>query len=161
LKPLITLLALALLAFAVFAIVPHSPPDGPFSTALKYDGMYKGYPTDPVSFSSFTQVVETRVGGSSVVHKSPGATAYSNLTITLPTTGFRNDTSLRSWYDAPLRGKKDMLVEIRSGAPTVFAVYMFYISEPVSRRTINKGGTLYAIYTFTCNSFEKDREVVG
>jgi len=163
LKPLIALFALLLLALAAWAL-PMPVPDGPFSTVLKYDGAYKAHPTNPVEFSSFTQVVETRLGGETVTHKSPGATTYSKLLVTVPTTGFYNDSNLLAWYnEAPDAHyhMKDIILEIRLGNGHTHAAYMFYRVTPASRRTALRDGITYATYDLNYTTFERDLAVIG
>jgi hypothetical protein len=149
----------ALLSLALIAYARPAPPDGPFSTAIYYDARYQAYPNNPVEFSTFTEIVETRVGGSPTVTKSPGATTYSPLVITVPVSGFYNDSSLKAWYneDPGIRGHmKDVIVKIRSGSGTLQTQYFFYRTTPASRTTGLMRGITYATYIYNYTTFERD-----
>jgi len=156
--------AFALFAFALITYARPAPPDGPFSTILQYDARYQAYPSNPVEFSTFTEIAETRVGGSPTVTKSPGATTYSALAITVPVSGFYNDSNLKAWYDEDPGARyhmKDVIVKIRSGSGTLQAQYFFYRTLPASRTTGLIRGTTYATYIYDYSTFERDLEVIG
>ncbi len=154
----------ALLAFALIINARPALPDGPFSTILQYDARYQAYPNNPIEFSTFTEIVETRVGGSPTVTKSPGATTYSALFITAPVSGFYNDSSLKAWYteDPGTPGHmKDMVLKIRTGSGVVQTQYFFYRTTPASRTTGLIHGITYATYIYNYTTFERDLGVIG
>lgn len=149
----------ALLSLALIAYARPAPPDGPFSTAVYYDGRYQAYPANPVEFSTFTEIIETRIGGSPTVSKSPGATTYTDLVVKVPVSGWYNDSSLKAWYNEPPETHghmKDVIVKIRTGSNALQAQYFFFRVLPASRTTRLISGTTYAIYTYHYSTFERD-----
>jgi len=154
-----------LLAFSAF-ITAGAIPDGPFSTYLRYDGITQAYPTNPVVFSSFTQVIETRTGGAAYARKSPGVTTWGNLILTVPVTApvpAQTDAKLNTWFALPLGSPsrmKDAFLQIHEGDGTLHAAYMFYRMVPISRSTFYQRGAEYASYEYTISSFERDLEVM-
>jgi len=152
-----TILACALAFFLLVVLVSASgwhPPDGPFVTMLEVDGIATaGFSANPVIFSSFTGIIETRSGGAIVTVKSPALTTYNDLVLSFP---LSDEGEFLEWYNEPSGPDKarNAALVVLDGSRTEIRRYNFRDLVPVSRSLAESGGEDVAVYVFEYEEFE-------